>query len=122
MLRGHLIFGKTATIFSVKAIFCPMLKFPLNSRSMSNSTWQDSIHHTIPPTSLSNAERPLIKKIAVTEKIVAVLPKIKCPRNIEPHQIQVFDFIEIFPVIQWLVKRSLECREEVAAFVRACAI
>uniref|UniRef100_A0A6P7F8X4 Coiled-coil domain-containing protein 93 n=1 Tax=Diabrotica virgifera virgifera TaxID=50390 RepID=A0A6P7F8X4_DIAVI len=62
------------------------------------------------------------QKIALTEKIVAVLPKIKCPRSIEPHQIQGLDFIHIFPVIQWLVKRSLECREEVAAFVRACAI
>lgn len=62
------------------------------------------------------------QKIALTEKIVAVLPKLKCPRTIEPHQIQGLDFINIFPVIQWLVKRSLECRQEVASFVRACAI
>lgn len=62
------------------------------------------------------------EKISLTEKIVAVLPKIKCPLTVEPHQIQGLDFIHIFPVIQWLVKRSLECRQEVAAFVRKCAI
>lgn len=37
---------------------------------------------------------------ALTEKIVAVLPKMKCPYRIEPHQIQGLDFIHIFPVIQ----------------------
>ncbi|CAG9860217.1 unnamed protein product [Phyllotreta striolata] len=62
------------------------------------------------------------QKIALTEKIVAVLPKLKCPRTIEPHQIQGLDFINIFPVIQWLVKKSLERRQEVASFVRACAV
>lgn len=37
---------------------------------------------------------------ALTEKIVAVLPKIKCPLALEPHQIQGLDFIHIYPVIQ----------------------
>ncbi|XP_031631503.1 protein furry isoform X3 [Contarinia nasturtii] len=46
------------------------------------------------------------QKITLTEKIVAALPKMKCPYLIEPHQIQGLDFINIFPVIQWLVKRS----------------
>ncbi|XP_049819343.1 coiled-coil domain-containing protein 93 isoform X2 [Aethina tumida] len=62
------------------------------------------------------------QKIALTEKIVGVLPKIKCPHRIEPHQIQGLDFIHIFPVIQWLVKRSMEFRQERAAFVRSYAI
>ena len=31
----------------------------------------------------------------------------KCPYLIEPHQIQGLEFISIFPVIQWLVKRSV---------------
>lgn len=44
----------------------------------------------------------------LTEKIVAALPKMKCPYLIEPHQIQGLDFINIFPVIQWLVKRSVD--------------
>lgn len=37
---------------------------------------------------------------ALTEKIVAVLPRMKCPHNIEPHQIQGLDFIHIYPVVQ----------------------
>lgn len=37
---------------------------------------------------------------ALTEKIVAVLPRMKCPHRLEPHQIQGLDFIHIFPVIQ----------------------
>ncbi|GMR36577.1 hypothetical protein PMAYCL1PPCAC_06772, partial [Pristionchus mayeri] len=52
------------------------------------------------------------QKIGLTEKIVEVLPYLKCPHSIEPHQIQGFDFIHIFPVIQWLVKRACEAKEE----------
>lgn len=37
---------------------------------------------------------------ALTERIVAVLPKMKCPHRIEPHQIQGLDFIHIYPVVQ----------------------
>ncbi|XP_021932828.1 coiled-coil domain-containing protein 93 [Zootermopsis nevadensis] len=62
------------------------------------------------------------QKIALTEKIVAVLPEMKCPHRIEPHQIQGLDFIHIFPVIQWLVKRSMETREEMGQFVQSFAI
>uniref|UniRef100_A0A0K8TQD0 Coiled-coil domain-containing protein 93 n=1 Tax=Tabanus bromius TaxID=304241 RepID=A0A0K8TQD0_TABBR len=62
------------------------------------------------------------QKIALTEKIVSVLPKMKCPYQIEPHQIQGLDFINIFPVIQWLVKRSVENRAERAEKLKAFAI
>ncbi|XP_078043944.1 coiled-coil domain-containing protein 93 isoform X2 [Augochlora pura] len=62
------------------------------------------------------------QKISLTEKIVAMLPKMNCPYRIEPHQIQGLDCIHIFPVIQWLVKRSLETREEMADFVRSFAL
>lgn len=37
---------------------------------------------------------------SLTEKIVAMLPKMNCPHRIEPHQIQGLDCIHIFPVIQ----------------------
>jgi len=37
---------------------------------------------------------------ALTEKIVSVLPRMKCPHRLEPHQIQGLDFIHIFPVVQ----------------------
>ena len=50
------------------------------------------------------------KKIALTEKIVEALPRLKCPLRLEPHQIQGLDHISIFPVVQWLVKKALETR------------
>lgn len=62
------------------------------------------------------------QKISLTEKIVVMLPKMKCPYHIEPHQIQGLDCIHIFPVIQWLIKRSMEMRKEMAGFVRSFAI
>ena len=46
----------------------------------------------------------------------------KCPCLIEPHQIQGLDFINVFPVIQWLVKRSVENRAEKAEKLKAFAI
>ncbi|KAK2581686.1 hypothetical protein KPH14_002175 [Odynerus spinipes] len=62
------------------------------------------------------------QKISLTEKIVVMLPKMKCPYRIEPHQIQGLDCIHIFPVVQWLIKRSMEMREEMAGFVRSFAL
>ncbi|KAG8223689.1 hypothetical protein J437_LFUL004054 [Ladona fulva] len=62
------------------------------------------------------------QKISLTEKIVRVLPKMKCPHNIEPHQIQGLDFIHVFPVVQWLVKRVLETRDETGGLTRAFAM
>ncbi|XP_011864736.1 PREDICTED: coiled-coil domain-containing protein 93 [Vollenhovia emeryi] len=62
------------------------------------------------------------QKISLTEKIVVMLPKMNCPYRIEPHQIQGLDCIHIFPVIQWLVKRSMEMRQEMADFVRSFAL
>ena len=58
------------------------------------------------------------KKIALTEKIISVLPEMKCPHMIKPHQIQGLDFINIFPVVQWLVKKALETRAEREIFNR----
>ncbi|XP_072029875.1 coiled-coil domain-containing protein 93-like [Amphiura filiformis] len=62
------------------------------------------------------------QKIALTEKIVAVLPRMKCPHRIEPHQIQGLDFIHIYPVVQWLVKRAIETREEMGDQIRAFSV
>ena len=56
---------------------------------------------------------------ALTEKIVAVLPRMRCPHRLEPHQIQGLDFIHIFPVIQWLVKLAIATREEMGDYIRA---
>ncbi len=46
----------------------------------------------------------------------------KCPYAIEPHQIQGGDFIHIFPVVQWLVKRVFERRAEIGDVNRAYAL
>merc|ERR1712168_770479 len=62
------------------------------------------------------------QKIALTESIVAVLPRMKCPHRIEPHQIQGLDFINIYPVVQWLVKQAIETRTEQGDRLRAFSI
>ncbi|XP_048455187.1 coiled-coil domain-containing protein 93 [Rhincodon typus] len=62
------------------------------------------------------------QKIALTEKIVSVLPTMKCPHCLEPHQIQGLDFIHIFPVVQWLVKRAIETREEMGDYIRSFSV
>lgn len=62
------------------------------------------------------------QKIALTEKIVAALPRLKCPLRLEPHQIQGLDLIKIYPVMQWLVKKALESREEMMYMQRCRAL
>ncbi|KAI1288131.1 Coiled-coil domain-containing protein 93 [Halotydeus destructor] len=64
------------------------------------------------------------QKISLTEKIVSVLQKMKCPVGLEPHQlsIQGMDYSNIFPVVQWLVKRSFEYRQMVAGYIKSYAI
>ena len=59
---------------------------------------------------------------ALTERIVLVLSRMKCSHAIEPFQIQGGDFIHIFPVMQWLVKRVFERRAEIGDFNRAYAL
>jgi CCDC93, coiled-coil domain len=46
----------------------------------------------------------------------------KCPYLLEPHQIQGSDFINIFPVIQWLVKESVNLRNEKAERLKLFAV
>ena len=50
---------------------------------------------------------------------MAVLPRMKCPHRLEPHQIQGLDFIHIFPVVQWLVKLAIATREEMGDYIRS---
>lgn len=59
---------------------------------------------------------------SLTEKIVKVLPSMKCPFIIEPHQIQGLDFINIYPLVQWLIKYSSEFREAKEDELRKFAI
>lgn len=61
---------------------------------------------------------------SLTEKIVRVLQRMECPFQLEPHQmsLQGMDCIHIFPVIQWLVKRSIEFRVSRAEAIKRHAI
>ncbi|XP_068145769.1 coiled-coil domain-containing protein 93 [Drosophila tropicalis] len=52
------------------------------------------------------------QKISLVEKIVSVLIAMECPHSLEPHQVQGLEFLAIHPVIQWLVKTSVENRAE----------
>ena len=64
------------------------------------------------------------QKIRSTEKIVRILTLTStgCPYMVEPHQIQGLDWIHIFPVVQWLVKKVIETRQELGNVVRQCSL
>lgn len=87
-----------------------------------------ALHPLVPSSSQSNSHSHLFISLslslcsALVEKIVAALPRLKCPLRLEPHQIQGLDCIHIFPVVQWLVKKALETREELAVQQRNSAL
>lgn len=45
------------------------------------------------------------EKIKLSENLVKALLQMKCPLAIQSHQIQGLDYDNIFPVLQWLVRR-----------------
>lgn len=51
------------------------------------------------------------QKIKLSEKVVAALKQMECPLALAPQQIQGLDYAKIFPVIQWLVKKLMESRD-----------
>lgn len=62
------------------------------------------------------------QKIALTEKFVMVLLVMNCPYQIEPHQIVGLDYVNLLPVVSWLIKRSADVRNEHEAFNRLMAL
>lgn len=56
------------------------------------------------------------------ENIIRALKRMNCPYRLESHQIQgganTSDFVNIFPIIQWLVKKVIEVREETGDLMR----
>ncbi|PAA71032.1 hypothetical protein BOX15_Mlig013095g1, partial [Macrostomum lignano] len=62
------------------------------------------------------------QKIALTEKIVRALRRMRCPHAIEPHQIQGRDFVHVFPVVQWLVTQVIGRRDQMTADWRQFAV
>ena len=61
-------------------------------------------------------------KISLTEKIVYLLPIMHCPHRLEPHQIQGLDCIHIFPVVQWLVRKAIETRNDLGNTIRTFSV
>ena len=51
------------------------------------------------------------QKIKLSEKVVNALKQMECPLLLAPQQIQGLDYAKIFPVIQWLVKKLMESRD-----------
>ncbi len=47
-----------------------------------------------------------------SEKIILALKQVSCPITINPHQIQGLDYPLIYLILQWLVKKLLETRDE----------
>ena len=67
-------------------------------------------------------EKPNVgEKIRIAESICAGLRALKCPYELKPHQVQGLDFKALFPVIQWLVKKVIETRNEFGDFQKAYA-
>lgn len=81
-----------------------------------------SCNFTVDIDVLYQENATLGQKLALTERIVVVLSRMKCPHALEPHQIQGGDFIHIYPVVQWLVKRVFERRADIGDFNRAYAL
>lgn len=52
------------------------------------------------------------------------LQRMECPYRLEPHQmsIQGMDCIHIFPVVQWLVNKSIEFRAEYGEKIKQFAV
>ena len=86
-------------------------------------TWlMESCEQNVDVDLLFHENLSIGQKISLTENVVTILPLMKCPFLLEPHQIQGLDFINIFPVIQWLVKESVKLRSEKAERLKAFAV
>src|SRR3989338_151154 len=64
-------------------------------------------------------ENPSIgQKIALADKLVMVLRKMKCPHPISSPEIRGENFPTIFPVIQWLIAKVIETRQDMGDLLR----
>jgi hypothetical protein len=52
------------------------------------------------------------------EKIEKALIRMKCPHPLQSFQIRGLDYVSIFPVVQWLVTKVIETREETGDLLR----
>mmetsp|Transcript_9406 Transcript_9406/g.26391 ORF Transcript_9406/g.26391 Transcript_9406/m.26391 type:complete len:626 (-) Transcript_9406:70-1947(-) len=62
------------------------------------------------------------QEIKLGEDIIRALRRMKCPYPLQSNQIRGLDCINIFPVVQWLVKKVLETREEMGDLLRTFSV
>ncbi|XP_024520967.1 coiled-coil domain-containing protein 93 isoform X1 [Selaginella moellendorffii] len=58
------------------------------------------------------------EKIKIGEAIESALQRMGCPYPLQAHQIQGLDYPAVLPVVQWLVKRVLDTRNEIGDLLR----
>jgi hypothetical protein len=62
------------------------------------------------------------QKIKIGEQLTRALIQMKCPYPLQSHQIQGLDYERLFPVMQWLVKKVVDTREELGDFNKKYAL
>lgn len=67
---------------------------------------------------LFNEDATIGAKIRLCERLVEAMRAMGCPHPLQAHQIQGHDWEKVYPVLQWLVKRFFENREETVAHLR----
>ena len=49
-------------------------------------------------------------KIRTSDQIVRAMVAMRCPYPLQSHQIQGLDYVHLFPIVQWLVRKVIETR------------
>eukprot|EP01133_Synstelium_polycarpum_P018015 gene18015-21500_t len=58
------------------------------------------------------------QKIALSEELIKALHRMKCPFPLQAQQIQGLNYINLFPIIRWLIAKVIETREETGDLLR----
>jgi len=62
------------------------------------------------------------EKIRTCDTVTQALASMKCPHPLQAHQLQGLDYLQIFPVAQWLVKKVIDTRRQTGDLVRALSV
>ncbi|GAM22979.1 hypothetical protein SAMD00019534_061540 [Acytostelium subglobosum LB1] len=58
------------------------------------------------------------QRIALSEELIKALNRMKCPFPLQAQQIQGLNYINLFPIIRWLIAKVIETREETGDLLR----
>ncbi|KYQ90201.1 hypothetical protein DLAC_08800 [Tieghemostelium lacteum] len=58
------------------------------------------------------------QKISLSEELIKALNRMKCPFPLQAQQIQGLNYINLFPIIRWLIAKVIETREETGDLLR----